>query len=67
MKAFALASERTRVFPLSIPLLSGRWTLSLGATYAIKDNWSLNLSVQRDCAYELADNIEAHVGLGWSF
>lgn len=42
-------------------------TGTLGATYILKDTWTLDFAIQRDFAYSDADNFTLHAGLGISF
>ncbi len=42
-------------------------TVSVGASFVVRDKWNMSVDARRHIDFDPADNIEVHIGLGWDF
>jgi len=53
----------THTWDLPAAMDADYWTLQLGASYAVRDAWTVDLTAERHLGYETADNLGVHLGM----
>jgi hypothetical protein len=53
----------THTFSLPQALDEDYWSVQIGASYAVREAWTIDLTVERHLDYDPADNLGVHLGL----